>query len=106
MENKMTLREYLGTYASPFGYDVSMFKGRMKTKRAQERWDKFKNEKAQSYYKERDRLIAEYKSKFGDDRVNNEKELIITANGNPDNESVLAARRVCEKRGINYKVAL
>ena len=102
----MTLNEYLGEYASPFAYDVSTFKGRMKTKRSQERWDKWKNEKAQAYYKERDRLIAEYKRKYGDDKVDKDTELIITANGNPDNESVLAARRICDKRGINYKVAL
>ena len=100
----MTLNEYLGKYASPFGYDVSMFKGRMKTKRAQERWYKFKNEKAQDYYIERNRLISEYKSKYGDDNIDKEKELIMAANGNPDNESVLAARRICEKRGINYNL--
>jgi len=28
----------------------------------------------------------------------------VAANGNPDNESVLAARRICEKRGINYNL--
>jgi len=100
----MTLNEYLGKYASPFGYDVSMFKGRMKTKRAQERWDKFKNEKAQDYYIERDRLIFEYKSKYGEDKVDKKKELIRIANGNSDNESVLAARRICEKKGINYNL--
>ena len=102
----MTLNEYLGKYISPFAYDVAANVGRMKTKRAQERWDKFKNEKAQAYYKERDRLISEYKSKYGDDNINKEKELVMAANGNPDNESVLAARRICDKRGINYKIAL
>ena len=100
----MTLNEYLGKYASPFGYDVSMFKGRMKTKRAQERWEKVQDIKAQTYYKERERLISEYKSKYGDDNIDKEKELVMAANGNPDNESVLAARRICEKKGINYNL--
>ena len=77
---------------------------RMKTKRAQERWVRFKNEKAQAYYKERDRLVAEYKSKYGDDNINKEMDLVMAANGNPDNESVLAARRICDKKGINYNL--
>ena len=57
-----------------------------------------------SYYKERNRLISEYKNKYGEDKVDKKKELIRIANGNPDNESVLAARRICEKKGINYNL--
>ena len=102
----MTLNEYLGKYISPFAYDVAANVGRMKTKRAQERWEKFQDTKAQTYDKERNRLISEYKSKYGDNNINKEKELVMAANGNPDNESVLAARRICDKRGINYKIAL
>ena len=100
----MTLTEYLGAYSSPFGYDVAAQKGRMKTLRAQERWENVQDIKAQTYYKERERLISEYKSKYGDANIDNKKELIMAANGNPDNESVLAARRICEKRGINYNL--
>jgi len=100
----MTINEYLGKYISPFAYDVAANVGRMKTKRAQERWEKFQDTKAQTYYKERNRLISEYKSKYGEDNINKEKELIRIANGNPDNESVLAARRICEKKGINYNL--
>ena len=100
----MTLNEYLGKYISPFAYDVAANVGRMKTKRAQERWEKVQDIKAQTYYKERERLISEYKSKYGDENIDKEKELIMAANGNPDNESVLAARRICEKKGINYNL--
>ena len=57
-----------------------------------------------SYYKERNRLISEYKNKYGEDKVDKKKELIRIANGNPDNESVFAARRICEKKGINYNL--
>ena len=100
----MTLNEYLGKYISPFAYDVAANVGRMKTKRAQECWEKFQNENAQAYYKERNRLISEYKNKYGEDNIDKKKELIMAANGNPDNESVLAARRICEKKGINYNL--
>jgi len=100
----MTINEYLGKYISPFAYDVAANVGRMKTKRAQERWEKFQDTKAQAYYIERNRLISEYKNKYGEDKVDKKKELISIANGNPDNESVLAARRICEKKGINYNL--
>lgn len=33
-----------------------------------------------------------------------EEELIETANGHPDNPSVQAARRMCEKRGIIWNI--
>ena len=100
----MTLNEYLGEYRSPFGYDVSAQKGRMKTLRAQKRWEKFQYDRAQAYYKARAQKIAEYKSIYGEQPIDRVKELISAANGHPDNESTLAARRVCEKRNIDWNI--
>ena len=99
----MTLNEYLGQYVSPFAYEVAANVGRMKTLRAQKRWEKFQDERAQAYYAERERLISEYKKTYGEQPIDRVKELISAANGHPDNEGVLAARRVCEKRHIKWQ---
>jgi hypothetical protein len=104
LNNNMTLNEYLGEYSSPFGYDVAAQKGRMKTARAQKQWLKFQEERAQKYYKIRAKKIAEYKAIYVEQPVDRVKELINTANGNEDNESTLAARRICEKRHINWNI--
>lgn len=100
----ITLNEYLGEYCSPFAYEVAANKGRMKTLRSQKRWQKFQDERAKAYYTERERRIKEYHIKYGYPKINKYKELIDSANGNPDNASVQAARRLCHKKGINWKI--
>ena len=100
----MTLTEYLGAYSSPFGYDVAAQKGRMKTLRAQKQWLKLQKERAQKYYKVRAQKIAEYEAIYGEQPVDRVKKLIDAANGHPDNESTLAARRICEKRHIEWTI--
>ena len=52
----------------------------------------------------REKLIAEYKRIYGEQPINKVEELIKAANGNEDNESTHAARRVCKKRGINWSL--
>ena len=99
-----TLNEFLGKYCSPFAYDVAAQKGRMKTALAQKQWLKFQEERAQTYYKVRAQKIAEYKSIYGEQPIDSVKELIISANGHEDNESTFAARRVCEKRHIDWNI--
>jgi|SRR3972149_1372852 len=53
----------------------------------------------------RQELREDFRSKLrnGEIRLPNRIErLVLTANGHPDNESVLAARRVLEKQGITW----
>ena len=99
-----TLNEFLGEYSSPFGYDVSANVGRMKTLRAQKRWQQFQDDRAKEYYSMREKLIAEYKRIYGEQTINKVEELIKAANGNEDNESTHAARRVCKKRHIDWNI--
>ena len=99
-----TLNEFLGEYCSPFAYEVAANKGRMKTLRSQNIWQKFQDDRAKEYYSMREKLIAEYKRIYGEQPINKVEELIKSANGHEDNECTHAARRVCEKRGINWSL--
>lgn len=72
-------------------------------------WSKMVNAQAEKDRKliaKREELRKEYWLKVAQGELRpptrNEK-LISTANGNPDNESVIAARRLLEKRNINWK---
>ena len=54
----------------------------------------------------REELREEYRMKVAQGEIRPPtriEKLISTANGHPDNESVLAARRLLEKRGISWK---
>jgi hypothetical protein len=62
--------------------------------------------KDRALIKKREQLREEYKKKIesGEIRPPTRKEsLIATANGHPDNAAVQAARRILEKRGIDWK---
>lgn len=99
---EITLNEYLGEYCSPFAYDVALQKVKAKTLRSQKRFERSLAKQAQEYYTERERRIKEYHTKYGYPKIDKYKELIDSANGNPDNESVQAARRLCHKKGIKW----
>ncbi len=72
-------------------------------------WSKMVNAQAEKDRKliiRREELRKEYWQKVenGEFRPPNRNEkLISTANGNPDNECVIAARRLLEKKGIDWQ---
>lgn len=72
-------------------------------------WSKMLNAQAEKDRKliaKREELRKEYRQKVENGELReptrNEK-LIATANGNPDNECTIAARRLLEKKGIDWR---
>lgn len=107
---KMTLEEYL--FKNGVGYCVSDYnldKIRLphgETMRQKQRRLKTGERVEREYQEKRQKAIAEYKQLVESGKIQDktkEELLIERANGHPDNESVQAARRLCEKRGINWK---
>lgn len=76
------------------------------TARQRKRLERDAQEHAEQYQRLRTAAIADYKEcvKSGQITPPTPKEtLLIKALGHPDNTSVQAARRVCDKRGIDWR---
>ena len=103
----MTEEEYLASQGYgryDFG-DVALAKGNYRN-RAGQAILRRQNQKDIEYSNRRASLRAEYNSKVRSGEIRQPsrvEQLIRTANGNPDNEAVRAARRALEKRGVNWR---
>lgn len=103
----MTEEEYLaskGYGSSGFG-DVALAKGNYRNRTGKAILQR-QNRKDVEYANKRTSLRAEYKSKLSSGEIRQPsriEQLLKTARGNSDNEAVKAARRVLEKRGVNWK---
>lgn len=69
---------------------------------------KLVNKQDDAYYKKRAEAREEYKALVESGQIRprtKEEDLIFKANGNPENASTQAARRLCQKKGIIWQVA-
>jgi mannitol/fructose-specific phosphotransferase system IIA component len=106
---KTTLNEYLGLQGldSPLS-DYMIDKMRIphgQTLNQEKQMIKESRRYADEYYKRRNAAIADYNEKVKSGEIiekSNIEQMIERANGHPDNESTQAARRRCEKKGINW----
>lgn len=110
-QNKMTMDEYLGLkgFDSPFS-DYMLDKLRIPhglTQRQQKKLEKDADIHADQYSENRKKVKAEYKKLVQEGIIipkTREERLIQTARfGHPDNDATKAARRACEKRGIDWR---
>lgn len=105
-----TLDEYLGKrgLSSPVS-DFMMDKMRIPhglTQRQRKQLEKEADKARVEYSEKREAAIREYreKVKYGSIKEKSRTEVLIErANGHPDNESTQAARRILEKRGIEWR---
>lgn len=103
----MTEEEYLsskGYGRSGFG-DVALAKGNYRNRTGKAILQR-QNTKDVEYANKRTSLRAEYNRKLSSGEIRQPsriEQLIKTTRGNSDNEAVKAARRVLEKRGVNWK---
>ena len=103
----MTEEEYLsskGYGRSGFG-DVALAKGNYRNRTGKAILQR-QNTKDVEYANKRTSLRAEYNRKLFSGEIRQPsriEQLIKTTRGNSDNEAVKAARRVLEKRGVNWK---
>ena len=107
----MTEQEYLdskgvGDSTSGWVLDKLRSNRQIMTQRGKNRFERDRDKAEEEYQKRREQAKQEYKEKVksGELRDKTDIEIIIDrANGNPDNRSTQAARRVAEKRGIDWK---
>ena len=77
-----------------------------RTQRQQKRDEKRALEIGRAYSEKRETVRKQYEKYVEEGKIiplTKEKKLLQRANGHPDNPSVQAARRMCEKRGINWR---
>jgi len=107
---KQTVEEYLGEQglSSPIS-NFMIDKLRIPhglTDRKAKGFEKHAKKEADDYQERRAGAIKEYREKIESGVIipkTKEEIRIETANGNPDNPSVTAARRRCEKLGIDWR---
>lgn len=78
-----------------------------RTTRQEERDRKRSIEVDNAYYNKRREVRELYEKYVAEGKIipyTKEEKLIIKANGHPDNPSVQAARRMCDKRGIDWRI--
>ena len=110
----MDLEDYLALYKvqySTSGYCLDKLRcnRQIRTVRGQKRFQKECEEAENKYQRKRQQAIEEYNHlvEIGEVRpLTKEERSIRTANGHPDNPSTQAARRMCEKRGIDWKIGV
>jgi hypothetical protein len=109
MKKKTTLYEYLGNLGleSPVT-DYMLDKLRLphgETSSQQQRRYREHNKVIDEYHKRRNQSIAEYNEKIASGEFAEKtiiEQLIDKASGHPDNDSVQAARRALNKRGVKW----
>lgn len=77
-----------------------------RTQRQQKRDEKRALEVGRAYSEKRETVRKQYEKYVKEGKIfplTKEEKLLQRANGHPDNSSVQAARRMCEKRGINWR---
>ena len=76
------------------------------TERQQKRMERDAGAAASAYWEKREGAILEYNLKIEAGEIRDKTQierLIEKANGHPDNESVQAARRRLEKKGVDWR---
>lgn len=107
----MDLEDYLGMQGVIFsasGYCLDKLRSnrQLRTERGKKRFEKECEEVELIYQEKRRAAIEEYNAlvESGEVRpLTSVERAVRTANGHPDNPSVQAARRMCMKRGIDWK---
>ena len=110
LQQKTTLDEYLGRrgLSAPVS-DYMIDKLKVRRNLTQRQRQKLENDAAKAqaeYTQKREAAIKEYREKVKSGEIKEKSRidtLIDRANGNPDNESTRAARRLLEKKGISWK---
>lgn len=110
-QKAMTEDEYLGLRGvgdAMSGYVIDKLRGnrQLRTQRGVERFEREVHTANQSYQERRDAAREEYRRLVANGTIRDKTPLerrLTVANGNPDNESVQAARRLLEKRGIDWR---
>lgn len=107
---KMTLDEFYGICGCPFSVSGnSLDKCRFphgRTERQKIKDCKQEEIAGETYFKQRKNARNLYNQYVSEGKIipkTKEDVMIDRANGHPDNPSVQAARRMCEKRGINWR---
>lgn len=108
---KMSLEDYLAKKGvlSPFS-DYTLDKLRsnrqLKTANGQKRFEQECAKHREEYAEKRNAAIREYHQLVKEGKIIPKtliERTIERANGHPDNASTQAARRICQKRGINWR---
>ena len=106
-ESEYLARQGVGSAFSGSSLDKCRFPHGL-TKGQHDRIMKLASAQDDAYYEKRAKAREEYKLLVESGKVRprtKEEDLIFKANGNPDNASTQAARRLCAKKGINWQVA-
>ncbi len=107
----MDQEEFLAKRGCSFivsGYEIDKMRGnrQLRTERGRKRFYDECNEANRAYHEKRTAAVAEYNKLVADGilrpRTSLERSLLI-AQGNPENAAVQAARRMCFKRGYDWK---
>lgn len=110
----MDLEDYLAKKEVAFaasGYCLDKLRSnrQLRTERGRRRFEKECAEAEKEYQERRKQAIEEYNALVESGQVRpltSIERTIRKANGHPDNPSVQAARRMCEKRGIDWRTGL
>ena len=103
--------EYLAKYslASPFcDYTIDKMRcnNQIRTERGRKRFEKECDEALVKYHEKRNAKIAEYEKLVHSGQIRPRTPIertVLKAHGNPERSDVQAARRICAKRGINWR---
>lgn len=108
---KMSLEEFYAKHDCLFamsGYVLDKCRFPHGRTQRQQKRDAIQTEKVGREYEEKRKEVRElYNKLISEGKLipkTREEKLIETANGHPDNPSVQAARRVCEKKGIVWNI--
>lgn len=108
---KMSLDEFLGRrgLASPVSdYSIDKVRGnrQLKTTRGENKFRKEVDKANNSYHEQRQSAVSEYNEKVSQGKIKPKSSIeraLDTAHGHPDNSATQAARRILEKKGIDWK---
>lgn len=110
-KNAITEDEFLalrgvGDAMSGYTIDKARSNRTIRTQRGKERFERETLSANETYQRKRDAARAEYRSLVEKGVIRDKTPIerrIVAAHGNPDNESTQAARRLLEKKGIDWK---
>ena len=110
----MDLEDYLAKKGLAFamsGYCLDKLRSnrQIRTERGRRRFEKECHDAEKEYQERRSKATEEYNALVESGQVRpltSIERTIRRANGHPDNPSVQAARRMCEKRGIDWRTGL
>lgn len=91
---------------SGFEIDKIRCNRQLRTENGRKRFLKECDDASRAYHEKRREAIKEYNQLVSDGRIRPRTSLersLITAHGNPDNSATQAARRMCAKRGYDWK---